>query len=93
MKVRVLPASRRKIIDWSAFREPPYMLFLIGGFLGFMGLYTPFFYVQSYAIGEGITDRELGFYLLSILNSASIFGRIVPNFVADKTGPFNIILP
>jgi len=93
MKVRVLPASRRKIIDWSAFREPPYMLFLVGGFLGFMGLYTPFFYMQSYAIATGITDRQLGFYLLSVLNSASILGRIVPNFVADKTGPFNIIVP
>ena len=30
---------------------------------------------------------------LSILNAASIFGRILPNFVADKIGPYNMIIP
>jgi len=29
---------------------------------------------------------------LSILNSASLFGWIFPNFVADKIGPFNMII-
>jgi MFS family permease len=33
------------------------------------------------------------FYMLSILNAASIFGRIIPNFIADKMGPVNIIIP
>jgi hypothetical protein len=30
---------------------------------------------------------------LSILNAASIFGRVLPNFLADKVGPFNMIIP
>lgn len=30
---------------------------------------------------------------LSILNAASIFGRVLPNFVADKIGPYNMIIP
>jgi predicted MFS family arabinose efflux permease len=93
MKVRVLPAKKRAVVDTSAFRSWPYMLFVLGGFIGFMGLYTPFFYVQYYSISKGITDQNLGFYLLAILNSASVFGRIIPNFVADKLGPMNIIIP
>lgn len=51
-----------------------------------------FFYIQSYAIA-GITDPNTAFYLLSILNAGSIFGRIVPNFLADRTGPLNMIVP
>jgi hypothetical protein len=38
-KVRVLPAARRKFLDLSAFTELPYNLFLLGSFVGFMGLY------------------------------------------------------
>ena len=93
MKVRVLPAKKRAIVDLSALRSAPYVLFCLGGFVGFTGLYTPFFYVQYYAIRKGITDENLGFYLLAILNSASVFGRIIPNFVADRVGPMNIIVP
>jgi len=93
MKIRVLPAAKRPLVDWTAFRCPEFMLFVIGGFVGFMGLYTVFFYVQFYAITKHITNENLAFYLLSILNSSSVFGRILPNFVADKAGPLNIILP
>jgi len=38
-------------------------------------------------------SENLGFYMLSILNAASFFGRIIPNFIADKTGPLNIVIP
>ncbi|KAK4980991.1 hypothetical protein LTR28_010007 [Elasticomyces elasticus] len=31
--------------------------------------------------------------MLSIINAASIFGRIIPNYVADRTGPINMIVP
>lgn len=93
MKVRVLPAARRKIIDLKAFTEAPYLLFVAGSFVAFMGLYAPFFYVESYSIEYGITDVSLAFYLLAIINSASVFGRIIPNFIADKTGPMNMIVP
>jgi hypothetical protein len=34
-----------------------------------------------------IMDTNLAFYMLPILNAASIFGRVVPNFFADRTGP------
>ncbi|KAF2426260.1 MFS general substrate transporter [Tothia fuscella] len=93
MKVRVLPAAKRPLIDWTAFRSWDFMLFCVGGFVGFMGLYTIFFFSQLYAIQEHITDQNTAFYLLSILNAASVFGRILPNFIADRTGALNIIVP
>lgn len=93
IKVRVIPASKRKLVDWSALTEPAYVLFIVGGMITFLGLYVPFFYIQAYAIATRITDTNLGFYLLPILNSASVAGRIVPNLIADKIGPFNMIVP
>src|SRR5438046_93695 len=93
MRVRILPPARRKIIDWAAFKEAPYTLFMVGGFIGFMGLYPPFFYVQLYSLETGITGTALSFYLLSILNATSVFGRILPNMLADRWGPLNVIVP
>lgn len=93
MRVRVLPAGRRKFLDLTAFTEAPYVLFICGGCLAFMGLYAPFFYVQSYAIETGIANPDLAFYLLSMINAASTFGRIIPGYVGDKIGPLNMIIP
>lgn len=93
MKVRVLPAQRRKLFDPTAFKNLPYMLFCLGSFISFAGLYMPFFFVQTFAIDEHITSENFAFYLLSILNATSIFGRIVPNYVADKIGPLNVMAP
>ena len=93
MKVRVFPAQTRKIVDWSALTEPAYVLWVLGCFLGFTGLYAPFFYIESYSIDTKIMGPNLGFYLISILNAASIFGRAIPNYIADKVGPYNMLVP
>lgn len=57
------------------------------------GLYVLYFYVEPYAIATGITDASFAFYLLAILNAASILGRIVPNYLADKVGALNMMIP
>lgn len=93
MKVRVLPPEARKLIDTSAFSDIPFLIFSVACFVTFLGLFQPFFYVQEYAIVANITSENFAFYLLSLLNATSIFGRILPNFVAGKTGPLNIIIP
>jgi hypothetical protein len=38
MRVRVLPATVRKLIDWSALRDAPYCTYVIGTLIGYMGL-------------------------------------------------------
>lgn len=93
MKPRVMPKHKRKMTDLGAFREPPYVLFCIAMFFGFIGFYGPIYYIQSFAIERGITSTYLGFYVLPILNAASIFGRIVPNFITDHIGPLNVLVP
>ncbi|KAI0950722.1 hypothetical protein AcW1_007958 [Taiwanofungus camphoratus] len=93
MKRRVSPPARRQLLDLSAWKEGPYTLFTLGVFLGFMGLYIPFFYISAFAAGKTGANAELAFYFVPILNAASVFGRIIPNFVADRTGPLNILIP
>jgi MFS family permease len=93
MKAKVFPVTRRPLFDIKVLREIPYDLFCISTFFGMMGLYIPFYYLSTYSIEKGIVDPNLGFYLLTIINAASVFGRIVPNYFADKVGPLNIMAP
>jgi MFS family permease len=93
MKPRVMPKQRRAMTDFAAFKEIPYTLFCVGMIFGFIGLYGPLYYIGAYAIDKHITNENLAFYLLPIINAASIFGRIIPNFIADHIGPFNVLIP
>ncbi|KAJ5893330.1 hypothetical protein N7495_005021 [Penicillium taxi] len=93
MRIRITPKEKRSLYQLSAFKEPAFVLFSVAMFIGFLGFYNFLFYVQSYAINTGIVDKNLGFYLLSMLNAASTFGRIGPNFLADHVGPLNVLTP
>ncbi|EZF31018.1 hypothetical protein H109_01657 [Trichophyton interdigitale MR816] len=93
LKMRFKPAERRSLVQLSAFRDPVYSLFCVSQFCGFLGLYNMMVYIQPYAIDEGIMGTDLAFYLLAILNSASTFGRIIPNYFVDLIGPFNVMIP
>ncbi|KAK3050199.1 hypothetical protein LTR09_008588 [Extremus antarcticus] len=93
LRVRVIPSSRRKFLDLPAWKELPFLFFNLGSFFTFIGLYAPFFYIQSYVLDAGLMEPDLAFYLLAILNGASTFGRLIPNYIADRVGPFNVLTP
>ncbi|CAG1977287.1 unnamed protein product [Fusarium graminearum] len=86
------PKQRRQLLDKTAFTDWPYVLFVLGCFSVFLGMYTPFVYVQSYALDNNIASANLAGNLLAILNSSSIFGRILPAFLAQRLGPMNTII-
>ncbi|KAF5024491.1 hypothetical protein F66182_3431 [Fusarium sp. NRRL 66182] len=86
------PRHRRPLLDKTAFTDWPYLLFVAGCFSVFLGMYTPFVHIQSYALDREIVSPDLALYMLAILNSSSIFGRILPAFVAQHLGPMNTII-
>ena len=83
-------AKRRALIDLSALRDPPYVLFGCGLLLGYMGIYVVFVYIQQYAVATAGVPSELAFYLLAIINAGSSLGRVLPNFSADYIGTLNM---
>jgi len=38
-------------------------------------------------------DPNLAVHVLAILNAGSVFGRLLPTFLADRFGIYNMILP
>jgi MFS family permease len=54
------------------------------------GLFTPFFFLPSYAVSRGMS-HSLASFLIAILNAASFFGRVIPGVLGDKWGRLNIL--
>jgi MFS family permease len=93
MKQRIKPTKVRDLIDWTAFKDVPYIIFVIGSFFGFASLYNVLFYLSYFGAATGIADYSMSFYVVPILNAASVFGRTLPNYLSDKTGPLNLLAP
>ncbi|KAF5869999.1 putative monocarboxylate permease-like protein [Botrytis fragariae] len=74
----------------AAFKELPYITLLVSAFLMMLGVFIPIFYLPSYAVQYGMST-ELASYLISILNGASFFGRVIPGILADKIGRLNML--
>ncbi|TFK31184.1 MFS general substrate transporter [Crucibulum laeve] len=70
--------------------DVPYMICSIGGFFPDGDIID--FYLQLFSILHGV-DSNIAFYTLAIMNAAAIPGRVLPNILADKLGPINVIIP
>jgi MFS family permease len=94
LKRRLPPAKlSRSLLDIGALKEPPFVVFAFGLFFCFVGLYFPFFYLQSYFELYLHDDSSLAFYIFSVLNATSVLGRITPGLLADRVGGLNTLIP
>ncbi|CAI7614384.1 unnamed protein product [Penicillium crustosum] len=85
LKQRLPPRKSGPIVEWAAFTELPYLLFAIGMFMNFWGLFS------RNIIGVS-SDRSID--LLLVMNGVGLVGRLVPNLLADRyTGPLNLLIP
>jgi MFS family permease len=57
-----------------------------------LAYYVPIFYVATYARVRLGTSKGLSFYLVSIINGASAFGRIVPYIVGSRVNPILVLI-
>lgn len=83
-------APNQKRFDFAAFKEPAFSLFCFASFIGFIGLYIPFFYISAFATKEGL-GSAISFYMLPIMSAGSSLGRILPGLIAHRAGPMNVL--
>lgn len=76
MRMRTKPSTIRQFFNRAAWKELEFSLYAISFFLGYMGLYIPYFYVQLYCVEKSIITGDLLLYLLPVLNASGFFGRL-----------------
>jgi predicted MFS family arabinose efflux permease len=83
------PQPQRRSMKISVFKNPTLILMSVSLSFIYMGLFSPFFYVTPYTVSLGL-DANMAFYMISILNAASLFGRILSGVLADLYGSLNM---
>ncbi|KAG6901232.1 hypothetical protein C0995_014993 [Termitomyces sp. Mi166 len=90
MKPRLPPKKTGPAVPIKEFMQDiAYLFCIIGGPLWICALFFPFFFLQLDAINHGV-DQDLAFYYISVMNAASIFGRIMATYYVPKVGVFNL---
>lgn len=84
-----LPPRKNRFWITDVYRNTSFMLFCTSFFFVLIGMFTPIFFLPTYAVRRGMGATLAG-YLPAILNAASTFGRVIPGVLADKFGPINI---
>ncbi|KAK5136692.1 hypothetical protein LTR08_002345 [Meristemomyces frigidus] len=70
--------------------ELPFLTVTAGAFFFFFGMWLPVDFIVTEAISRGMS-ASLAAYLVPIMNGASFFGRILPGYLGDKFGRFNVM--
>jgi predicted MFS family arabinose efflux permease len=92
MRLRKQNSSKGSRFGFRHFKDLPHTVF-VGAFTLFVASsFVPFFFIQEYALQLGVS-KDMAFNLLSVMNAANMFGRFVPNFIADRYGGVNTLLP
>ncbi|GMF75168.1 unnamed protein product [Aspergillus oryzae] len=70
-------------------KNPTFLILCAGLSVATFGLFSPLFFISTYATDQGLSV-SLAFYLVSMLNGASMVGRVSTGFLADRYGNFNL---
>ncbi|KAK4047605.1 hypothetical protein OIV83_005263 [Microbotryomycetes sp. JL201] len=91
VKQRLPPRTGKgHFVDYRVFKDPAYSFIVAGAAIVMMGLYIPFTFLQTYAQAENL-DRFVTLYGAAILSAGSVFGRLIPPFLADSFGPIFVL--
>jgi hypothetical protein len=86
LRLRFKPPAARPFFDPQPWTETAFVTFAIACLFGLVGLYIPYFYIDSFAREKGLADTDLAHYLLPIMNAGSFVGRIVSFFQPHPSG-------
>lgn len=83
MRLQLQYGSKGSKFGLHHFKDWPYSVFVVAFTLFVASSFVPFFFIQEYALGLGV-QKDDAFNLLSIMNAANVFGRFLPNYIADR---------
>ena len=84
-------AKKAKIFSLQLFGDPAFSFFTVSLFGIEVVLFGALGILPTYASLGADYPAATGFYLIAIMNGSSCFGRIIPGFISDIVGRFNVL--
>ncbi|CAL3970613.1 unnamed protein product [Diplocarpon coronariae] len=90
-----VPAKgKAPLLEIVAFKEPVYLGLVLGQMISFAGVYVVYYFILGRVSAKNVDLQGLKpYYLVSFLNVGGVFGRIVPNYLADKYVAVQNVIP
>ena len=70
--------------DYAVLRSMPVVFLYVGLGFAYLAFFVPLYFVSTYAVVMGVSE-SFSFYYVSIANTGSFLGRIIPSLLADRT--------
>ncbi|GME99703.1 unnamed protein product [Ambrosiozyma monospora] len=90
-KEKSLWRNMRDMLDIAYFKDKTFTLATAALFFNEFSILLVITYISTYALVRGMTESK-SYILLTVLNSASLVGKIVPNVIGDYIGRFNVMI-
>jgi MFS family permease len=94
VRPRLKPSAEAKKVDifsLELFGQPSFSLLTVSVFGIEVVLFGALGILPTYASFGTDYPPETGFYLIAVMNGVSCLGRIIPGFVSDIVGRFNVL--
>ncbi|KAB2573373.1 Aspyridones efflux protein apdF [Lasiodiplodia theobromae] len=82
--------EKKQSAGLKAFKSLPWGFFVLGCFFTMWGLFAPLNYLPEMAAQKGMST-QMALYTLAIANAGSAVGRVVPGWISDRIGQFNVM--
>lgn len=73
----------KTFVDLSFFKDPGFIIYLIGNVMFIFGAYAPIVFLSAYAVSRGVEEYSAA-YLLSVMGFVDMFVRPLTGLVANS---------
>lgn len=80
------------LLNFHEFKSASFSLYCASTLISFLGIYTVLTYIDVSATKAGVPE-DFSFYLVSIANCSSGFGRYFAGLLGDRIGAMNVMIP
>lgn len=89
-KQRLLDAYKH-MVNFQNFKEKRYLFLVLGMFFNEFSIILTVTYIATYATARGLSEST-GYLIVTVMNASGILGKIIPTFMCDFLGRFNVML-
>ena len=84
-------AQTKGFLNFSALLDLKYSFLIGGAFCAELALMSMVTYFATYAIAQGMSESS-SYVLLTIFNATGVLGRLLPGFLSDTFGHYNVMI-
>lgn len=81
----------KNMVDFSNFKEKRYLFLVISMFFNEFSIILVITYIATYGTARNLSDSTT-YIVVTVMNAAGVLGKVVPTYLSDVFGRFNVMI-